>query len=80
VFVKAVQELHPQASTTPVWTTECEQHDGAEDGLCTGVGCFRGLCWKAWSVQLMPVAQEFQTVGVLLPYRAFQRDLSVYGP
>ena len=27
----------------------------------------------------MPVAEQSQTLGVLLPYRAFQRDLRIYG-
>ena len=78
-FVAAVQKLVPQARVIPVWTTECEQHDGAKDGLCAGVGCFHGICWKAYTEQLMPVAKQCETLGVLLPYRAFQRDTPVYG-
>ena len=79
-FVAAVQEFLPESEIIPVWTTECEEHDGAKDGLCAGVGCFRGICWKSWTAQLMPVAGRCPTVGVLLPYRAFQRNLKVYGP
>ncbi len=79
-FVAAVQELLPDSEIIPVWTTECEEHGGAKDGLCAGAGCFRGICWKAWTAQLMPVAEQCATVGVLLPYRAFQRNLRVYGP
>jgi hypothetical protein len=79
-FVKAVQTLVPQSEVIPVWTTECEEHDGAHDGLCAGVGCFKGICWKAWTAQLMPVAEQCSTLGALLPYRSFQRDLPIYGP
>jgi hypothetical protein len=78
-FVAAVQKLVPQSQVIPVWTTECEEHDGAKDGLCAGVGCFNGICWKAYTEQLMPVAKQSETLGVLLPYRAFQRDLQIYG-
>jgi hypothetical protein len=51
----------------------------AKDGLCAGVGCFKGTCWRVYTAQLMPVAKRSQTLGVLLPYRSFQRDLPIYG-
>jgi hypothetical protein len=78
-FVAAIQKLLPRSEVIPVWTTECEEHDGAQDGLCAGVGCFKGICWKAYTEQLMPVARRSQRLGVLLPYQAFQRDLEIYG-
>ena len=78
-FVSEVRKLVPEAQVIPVWTTECEEHDGAQDGWCAGVGCFQGICWKAFTRQLMPVMEQTSTLGVLLPYRAFQRDLPVYG-
>lgn len=78
-FVAAVQKLAPRLQVIPVWTTECEEHDGAEEGLCAGVGCFRGICWKAYTAQLTPVARQSPLLGVLTPYRAFQRDLEIYG-
>ena len=78
-FAGAVGKLIPQSRIIPVWTTECEEPDGAKDGACAGVGCFSGLCWKEYTTQLMPVANEFQTLGVLLPYRDFERDLLRYG-
>jgi hypothetical protein len=77
-FVAEVRKLLPEADVIPVWTTECEEHDGAVDGLCAGVGCFKGICWKAWTEQLVPVASDSLQVGVLLPYKAFQRDLPIY--
>lgn len=78
-FVAAVEKLVPESQVVPVWVTECEEHDGAKDGLCAGVGCFKGACWKAFTAQLMPVAGESDRLGVLLPFRAFQRDLPIYG-
>jgi hypothetical protein len=76
-FVAAVKQLAPAVSVIPVWTPECEEQDKA--GLCAGVGCFEGTCWREFTAQLMPLAQEAQTIGVLLPYREFQRDLPRYG-
>lgn len=77
-FVQEIQKILPQCQVIPVWTTECEEHDGAKDGMCAGVGCFKGICWKAYTEQLMPVAKRSQTLGVLLPFRAFRRDLATY--
>jgi hypothetical protein len=79
LFVKAVENVSPDTSVIPVWTTECEKHDGAEDGLCAGVGCFDGICWKAYTKQLMPLQQACDKLAVLLPFREFNRDLPIYG-
>ncbi len=79
LFLKAVQQEFPDSEVIPVWATECEKHDGAADGLCAGVACFDGICWKAWTEQLEPVAKVSPRVGVLTLYREFQRDLPVYG-
>ena len=77
-FVAEIKKLSPDAKIIPVWVTECEEHDKEE--LCAGVACFQGACWREWTAQLLPVAAEAETVGALLPYRAFQRDLPRYGP
>lgn len=79
-FVAAVKQLAPRSAIVPVWTTECEEHDGAKDGLCAGVRCFQGKCWKAWTEQLTATATQSRTIGVLLPYKAFNRNLPIYGP
>jgi hypothetical protein len=68
----------PEAKIIPVWTPECEEYD--LNGLCAGVGCFEGTCWREFTAQLMPLAREAETIGALLPYREFQRDLPIYGP
>ncbi len=78
LFVRAVRELLPDSAVIPVWTTECEEHDGVPDGLCAGVGCFRGICWQAYTAQLRPVERNSERLAVLLPYRAFQRELPIY--
>jgi hypothetical protein len=77
-FVSSVQRLVPASEIIPVWVTECEQHDGARDGACAGVGCFEGICWKAYVRQLTPVLQQSKRLGVLLPLREFQRELPVF--
>jgi hypothetical protein len=78
-FVKAVSELAPKSEVIPVWVTECEKHDTAKDGLCAGVGCFRGTCWKVYTRQLMPLAAQSPRLAVLLPFKEFPRDLRLYG-
>ena len=78
-FVEAVRDSMPDCSIIPVWTTECEEHDGAKDGLCAGVGCFKGICWRSYANQLMPVAKTCPQLAVLATYREFQRDLPIYG-
>ncbi|MBI3852952.1 MAG: hypothetical protein HY298_22075 [Verrucomicrobia bacterium] len=77
-FVASVKKLLPKAKIVPVWTPECEEHD--LDGLCAGVGCFKGTCWREFTTQLMPLARAAESIGALLPYREFQRDLPLYGP
>ncbi|MCA9085194.1 MAG: hypothetical protein KDA81_14115 [Planctomycetaceae bacterium] len=78
-FVKAVEVLIPHATVIPVWLTECEKHDCTQEGLCSGVGCFDGICWKAWEKQLTPLARHADLIGVFAPYKQFQRDLPLYG-
>ncbi len=78
-FVAAVGQLAPESEIIPVWVTECEEHDGAPDGMCAGVGCFQGICWKAYTRQLTPLAEQSRQIGVLLPFRALHRDLPRYG-
>ena len=78
-FVAAVRKSLPNSKVFPVWTTECEQHDGAKDGACAGVGCFEGICWQSYTAQLAPLEQTCSQLGVLLPYREFGRDLQIYG-
>ncbi len=79
LFILQVQKASPNSEIIPVWTTECEEHDGSPDGLCAGVGCFNGICWKAYTRQLMPVANTCKRVAVLAPYKEFQRDTPHYG-
>lgn len=79
-FVQQLEQLIPGVEMIPVWTTECEEPDCDEDGHCAGVGCFEGICWKAYTSQLMPVAERCQRLGALLLYKSLQRDLSRYGP
>lgn len=79
LFITQIQKASPNSEVIPVWTTECEEHDGSPDGLCAGVGCFNGICWKAYTRQLIPVADTSERVAVLAPYKDFQRDIPRYG-
>ncbi|MGB7345966.1 MAG: hypothetical protein WBD20_17240 [Pirellulaceae bacterium] len=79
LFVESIERASPNAEVIPVWTTECEEHDGSADGLCAGVGCFNGICWKAYTRQLMPLAQTSKRIGVLALYKEFGRDIPHYG-
>lgn len=77
-FVAAVRKLAPKAKVVPVWVTECEEHDKDNDKLCAGVGCYKGICWKAYVKQLAPVAAESDTLGALLLYKEFGQDVPHY--
>lgn len=78
-FVGEVKKLVPkETAVVPVWTTECEEHDKEKDALCAGVGCFKGICWKAYTKQLMPVAKDSPQIGVLLLYKEFGQDTPAY--
>ncbi len=79
LFINAIQKASPESEIIPVWTTECEEHDGLPDGLCAGVGCFDGICWKAYTRQLMPVSATSKRIGVMVTYQQFERDLAQYG-
>ena len=76
-FCDEVARRTGQRNVIPVWTTECEAHD--KQTLCAGVACFEGLCWKEFTKQLTPIAQRGGPVGLLVPFRAFDRDLPSYG-
>ncbi len=78
-FVAAVGKLVKSGTrVVPVWTTECEEHDVAKDALCAGVGCYKGICWKAYTRQLMPLADEAPLVGVLGLYKSFGQNTPYY--
>lgn len=78
LFIGEIQKMLPRTKVIPVWTTECEEHDGAKDGLCAGVGCFDGICWKSYTAQLAPVEQICPLLGVLATYKAFNRNSPLY--
>lgn len=75
-FVEQVQKATRVPQVIPVWVTECEAHD--KQTLCAGVGCFEGLCWKEFAKQLTPLAERSEPLALLLPFRAFERDLPIY--
>ncbi len=76
-FVQAVAALVPGCEVIPILTTECEQEDKAD--VCAGVGCYEGICWKAWSRQLAALDPVAPRIGVACFYREFGRDLPRYG-
>lgn len=75
-FVAAVSKAARIPQVIPVWATECEAHD--KQTLCAGVGCYEGLCWKEFAKQLAPLADRREPLALLLPFRAFERDLPIY--
>ena len=78
-FVAKVEALAGEnIRVIPIWTTECEEHDVAKDALCAGVGCFKGICWKAYTKQLQPLAEQSPTIGALLLYKEFGQDTKAY--
>ena len=75
-FVDAVSKAARVPRVIPVWATECEAHD--KQTLCAGVACYEGLCWKEFVKQLTPLAERREPLALLLPFRAFERDLPIY--
>jgi hypothetical protein len=72
-FIAAVKRIVPEGTRViPVWTTECEEHD--KSGLCAGVGCYQGTCWKVYSRQLTPLAAEANMMGTLMLYKEFGQN------
>ena len=76
-FVRAVAEKFPAAEIIPIWATECEEADEHES--CGGVGCFDGICWQAYTRQLMHLEKVAPRIGVQCFYKVFERDLPRYG-
>jgi hypothetical protein len=77
-FVHRLKERLPEGTEiVPILASECEELD--KPHLCAGVGCFKGICWKAFSRQLDALAQGSELMGVACFYKAFQRDLPTYG-
>lgn len=78
-FVAKVEMLAgDKIRVIPIWTTECEEHDVDKDALCAGVGCYKGICWKAYTRQLTPLAEQSATIGALLLYKEFGQDTKAY--
>lgn len=77
-FCAEVQRLLPRSEVVPVWVTECEEADTHADGACCGVGCYHGICWRAFDEQWRALRGVAPTTAILLPYREFGRDLSRY--
>ena len=78
-FVAAVRKLVPsETKIVPIWVAECEAHDKDNDKLCAGVGCYEGICWKAYIRQLAPLAAENSSIGALLLYKEFGQDVPHY--
>jgi hypothetical protein len=73
-FLAAARKLARNAEVVPVWTTECGEEDGTASGACAGVSCYEGRCWREFAAQLAPVRRESTRLGVLLPFKAFERD------
>ena len=78
-FVASVEKIAADRwPVIPVWTPECEEHDVAKDALCAGVGCYKGICWKAYTRQLGPLSDQSPTLAALLLYKEFGQDTKVY--
>lgn len=78
-FVAAAKKTCGESvEVIPIWTTECEAHDVDKDALCAGVGCYQGICWKAYCRQLQPVAEQSPRIGALLLYKEFGQDTKHY--
>lgn len=75
-FLNRVRTFAPRKNVIPVWCIECELVDQKDQkpttGYCGGVNCFHGLCWKEYSKQLMPIADN-GALAFLALHREFGR-------
>lgn len=78
LFTSAVAGLVPESEVIPILSGECEESD--IDGPCAGVGCFKGICWKALTQQLDPLSESSPIIGINNLYQALERNLERYGP
>lgn len=76
-FINQLHGRFPKVEFVPIWVTECEEEDKHE--ACGGVGCFEGICWKAWTRQLSAIEQISPVLGVSCFFNAHERDLPRYG-
>lgn len=76
-FVTKLNERFPKVEFVPIWVTECEEED--EHEACGGVGCFDGICWKAWTRQLSAIEQVSPVLGVSCFFKAHERNLPRFG-
>ncbi|MFN0128226.1 MAG: hypothetical protein ACKV19_16245, partial [Verrucomicrobiales bacterium] len=76
-FLAVLKSKFSEVEFLPVWATECEEED--EHEACGGVGCFEGICWKAWTRQLMAVEKQSKVIGVSCMYKVHERDIPRYG-
>ena len=76
-FCSELGKLVPGCEIIPVLTPECEESD--RETVCGGVNCYRGLCWKEWSRQAIPLVAACPRIAALVPYKVFARDLPIYG-
>lgn len=75
-FLAEIKKLANGSKVIPIMTSECEEAD--QHTVCGGVGCFKGICWKAFTRQLDQAAKQAPEIGVACFYKAFDRDLPRY--
>ncbi len=78
-FVASIQTAFPDRLIVPVWTTECEDVDlpNAPDGtgLCGGVPCSKGDCWRRYVAAWNPLAKTVRgPIAVAAWSETFHRD------
>jgi len=76
-FLGALKKAHNDIQFLPIFYPECEEGDKVH--FCAGVGCFKGICWKAWSRQLDGLSEHTETIGAAAFFKALDRSSSQYG-
>ena len=76
-FLKKLSSLYNGVNFIPVFYTECEEGD--KPHFCAGVGCYKGICWKAWSRQLSEISKYSNIVGAAAFFKDLERTNSKYG-
>lgn len=76
-FLGKLMKAHNGVEFIPIFYPECEEED--QPHFCAGVGCYKGICWKAWSRQLAGISKQTTSVGAASFFKDLNRMDPKYG-
>lgn len=76
-FLGKLAGSHKNIKFIPIFYPECEEGD--KPHFCAGVGCYKGICWKAWSRQITGIAKHSRLIGAAAFFKDLDRTDPKYG-